>query len=125
MLLLIGLGMEDGQKIVFNGEGDQEPNIEPGDIVIVLDEQEHDTFKRVGTDLSMRIELSLVEALCGFKRPIKTLDDRTIVISSIPGEINNVLPAIALFIYIMINIPVGRNVLPANALLLINAKISL
>ena len=38
-------GMEDGQKIVFSGEGDQEPNIEPGDIIIVLDEQEHPVFK--------------------------------------------------------------------------------
>ncbi|KAF2363874.1 Chaperone DnaJ [Trinorchestia longiramus] len=80
-------GMEDGQKIVFNGEGDQEPDIEPGDIVIVLDEQEHSTFKRMGNDLSLRVELSLVESLCGFQRPITTLDDRTIVISSIPGEV--------------------------------------
>ena len=38
-------GMADGQKIVFNGEGDQEPNIEPGDIVIVLDEQDDEHFK--------------------------------------------------------------------------------
>uniref|UniRef100_A0A2P2HWC4 DnaJ homolog subfamily A member 1-like n=1 Tax=Hirondellea gigas TaxID=1518452 RepID=A0A2P2HWC4_9CRUS len=80
-------GMEDGQKIVFNGEGDQEPNIEPGDIVIVLDEQEDPNFRRMSNDLSMRVELSLVEALCGFQRPITTLDDRVIVISSIPGEV--------------------------------------
>ncbi|KAA0186478.1 heat shock protein 40 [Hyalella azteca] len=80
-------GMEDGQKIVFNGEGDQEPDIEPGDIVIVLDEQEHSTFKRIGNDLSMSMELSLVEALCGFQRAITTLDDRVIVVSSIPGEV--------------------------------------
>lgn len=39
-------GMTDGQKIVFNGEGDQEPELEPGDIIIVLDEKEHATFKR-------------------------------------------------------------------------------
>jgi len=81
-------GMEDGQKIVFAGEGDQEPNIEPGDIVIVLDEQEHETFKRVSkNDLSIKIQLTLVESLCGFRKPIKTLDDRVIVISSIPGEV--------------------------------------
>lgn len=83
----IDKGMEDGQKIMFNGEGDQEPNIEPGDIVVVLDEQEHATFRRVGNDLSMRLDLTLVESLCGFKKPITTLDDRTIVISSIPGEV--------------------------------------
>lgn len=33
--------MVDGQKIVFSGEGDQEPNLEPGDLIIVLDEKEH------------------------------------------------------------------------------------
>lgn len=34
-------GMKDGQKIVFSGEGDHEPDLEPGDIVIVLYEKEH------------------------------------------------------------------------------------
>lgn len=40
-------GMVDGQKIVFSGEGDQEPELEPGDIVILLDEKEHEVFKLV------------------------------------------------------------------------------
>jgi len=35
-------GMEDGQKITFGGEGDQEPGLEPGDIIIVLDEKDHE-----------------------------------------------------------------------------------
>lgn len=35
-------GMTDGQKIVFSGEGDQEPDMEAGDLIIVLDEKEHD-----------------------------------------------------------------------------------
>lgn len=34
--------MTDGQKIVFGGEGDQEPELEAGDLIIVLDEKEHD-----------------------------------------------------------------------------------
>ena len=40
-------GMIDGQRIVFADEGDQEPDREPGDIVILLDEKEHDVFKLV------------------------------------------------------------------------------
>lgn len=40
-------GMVDGQKIVFSGEGDQEPEYEPGDIVILLEEKDHDVFKLV------------------------------------------------------------------------------
>lgn len=40
-------GMVDGQKITFSGEGDQETGLEPGDIIIVLDEKEHRLFKLV------------------------------------------------------------------------------
>ena len=79
------LGMSDGQQIRFSGEGDQEPGLEPGDIVIVLDEQPHDRFQRNGGDLAMVMELGLVEALCGFQRTIETLDSRTLVINSPPG----------------------------------------
>lgn len=80
-------GMIDGQKIVFNGEGDQEPELEPGDIIIVLDEKDHPIYKRSGGDLILRQEIQLVEALCGFQKIIRTLDDRDLVITAIPGEV--------------------------------------
>ncbi|MEQ2188547.1 hypothetical protein GOODEAATRI_016219 [Goodea atripinnis] len=83
----IDKGMKDGQKIVFHGEGDQEPGLEPGDIIIVLDQQEHAVFTRRGEDLLMSMELQLVEALCGFKRPVQTLDSRTLLVTSHPGEL--------------------------------------
>ena len=79
-------GMEDGQKITFGGEGDQEPGLEPGDIIIVLDEKEHATFKRNGTDLIMKMNINITEALCGFKKSIATLDNRTLIIQTIPGK---------------------------------------
>lgn len=80
-------GMTDGQKIIFNGEGDQEPDLEPGDIIIVLDEKEHSMFKRSGNDLILRLEIQLIEALCGFQKVIRTLDDRDLVITTLPGEV--------------------------------------
>jgi len=40
------LGMNEGQKVVFHGEGDQEPGLEPGDVIIVLDEKDHAIFHR-------------------------------------------------------------------------------
>ncbi|XP_029356246.1 dnaJ homolog subfamily A member 1 [Echeneis naucrates] len=83
----IDKGMRDSQKIVFHGEGDQEPGLEPGDIVIVLDQREHPHFTRKGADLIMSMELQLVEALCGFKKPVQTLDNRTLLITSHPGEL--------------------------------------
>ncbi|XP_020905796.1 dnaJ homolog subfamily A member 1 [Exaiptasia diaphana] len=85
----IDRGMRDGQRITFHGEGDQEPNVKPGDIIIVLDESPHSIFKRDGMDLYMTMEIELVEALCGFKRTIKTLDKDThyLVIKTEPGEV--------------------------------------
>ncbi|XP_003699212.1 dnaJ heat shock protein family (Hsp40) member A4-like [Megachile rotundata] len=80
-------GMVDGQKIIFSGEGDQEPDYEPGDIVILLEEKEHEVFKRSRNDLIMRMHLELVEALCGFQKVIRTLDDRNLVVTSYPGTV--------------------------------------
>ena len=78
--------MKDGQQIRFSGEGDQEPGLEAGDVVIVLDEKAHETFRRHGRDLLMRMELELVEALCGFQKVVQTLDGRTLVIQTVPGR---------------------------------------
>ncbi|KAI6241315.1 hypothetical protein M3Y99_00357400 [Aphelenchoides fujianensis] len=80
-------GMPDGEKIVFHGKGDQEVGLEPGNIVIVLDEQEHEVFMRRGTDLHMEMTLNITEALCGCHKPLKTLDGRVIVFSLLPGEV--------------------------------------
>ncbi|XP_074154762.1 LOW QUALITY PROTEIN: dnaJ homolog subfamily A member 1-like [Sminthopsis crassicaudata] len=83
----IDKGMKDGQKITFHGEGDQEPGLEPGDIIIVLDQKDNAIFTRRGEDLFTCMDIQLVEALCGFQKPITTLDNRTIVITSHPGQI--------------------------------------
>ncbi|KJH52985.1 DnaJ central domain protein [Dictyocaulus viviparus] len=61
-------GMKDGDKIMFEGRGDEDIDVPPGDIVIILDEK-------------------LVEALCGFSRVIKTLDERTLFFNVLPGEV--------------------------------------
>lgn len=80
-------GMSDGQKIVFNGEGDQEPDREPGDIIILLDQKEHESFKRNGTDLILRMNLELIEALCGFQKVVQSLDQRDLVVTNLSGEV--------------------------------------
>jgi len=79
-------GMKDGQQIRFTGEGDQSPGLDAGDVVIVLDEKEHNVFRRRGIDLLMQLEISLTEALCGFQRSIQTLDNRSLIIMSLPGK---------------------------------------
>lgn len=39
-------GMKHGQKITFSGEADQSPNTEPGDIILVLQEKDHEVRQR-------------------------------------------------------------------------------
>lgn len=51
----IDKGMEDEQHITFTGESNQEPGVKTGDVVIVLDQREHETFQRRGNDLLMQM----------------------------------------------------------------------
>jgi len=83
----IDKGMSHGQKIVLRGEADEEPGVEPGDIVVVLQQKSHPVFQRQGSTLLMEQPIKLVEALCGVCFTIRTLDDRTLVVRSRPGEV--------------------------------------
>jgi len=83
----IDKGMKAGQKIVFAGEGDQAPDIVPGDIIVTLQQKEHATFKRDGSDLLMEHSLTLVEALCGFSFYVTHLDGRVLHVKNAPGEV--------------------------------------
>lgn len=84
--VFIEKGMENGQKIAMKGEGDQEPGVEPGDVILVLNQKEHAVFTREGSDLLCKVKISLTEALCGFDKVIVThLDGRGIQVSNPAG----------------------------------------
>jgi DnaJ family protein A protein 2 len=86
--LYIPRGSRQGDKIVLQGEADQAPGQEPGDIIFELVETPHDVFKRVGADLAAEITVTLAEALTGFNRVVlKHLDGRGIQISPPKGKI--------------------------------------
>ncbi|CAK6951144.1 dnaJ homolog subfamily A member 2-like [Scomber scombrus] len=80
-------GMRHGQKITFSGEADQAPGVEPGDIVLVLQEKEHEEFRRDGNDLHMVQRIGLVEALCGFQLTVTHLDGRQLLVKYPPGKV--------------------------------------
>lgn len=77
-------GAEEGQAMVFPGGGDQEPGMEPGDLIVILKEKKDPELKydRVKANLLLEQSISLSEALLGFKIPILTVDGRTIIIKS-------------------------------------------
>ncbi|MCJ1465766.1 hypothetical protein MMC07_004385 [Pseudocyphellaria aurata] len=68
--IYIPRGSKEGDKIVLEGEADQVPGQEPGDIIFSIVELEHSVFRRAGADLSADLEITLAEALCGFSRII-------------------------------------------------------
>lgn len=80
-------GMRDGQHITFREEGNQKPDMKPGDVVVVLQQTPHETFSRQNNDLIMKRTITLTEALCGFSFPVKQLDGRNIVVTSAQGEV--------------------------------------
>lgn len=80
----------EGDKIILEGEADQLPDKEPGDIVFHIVEEEHATFRRAGADLTAEIDVTLAEALAGFSRVvIKHLDGRGIELKhpQKPGQV--------------------------------------
>lgn len=80
-------GMQQGQKIVFEGQADEAPDTITGDIVFVLQVKEHPKFRREHDDLFIDHNLSLTEALCGFQFTLTHLDGRQLLIKSNPGEV--------------------------------------
>ena len=73
-------GWKKGTKITFPEKGNQEPGLLPGDMIFVIDEKPHPTFKRDGNDLLVHQKLSLLEALTGKTLNLTTLDGRNLTI---------------------------------------------
>uniref|UniRef100_A0A915EFT7 CR-type domain-containing protein n=1 Tax=Ditylenchus dipsaci TaxID=166011 RepID=A0A915EFT7_9BILA len=80
-------GIRDQQQIVFYGQGNEEPDVEPGDVVLVVKTKPHDIFKRKGDDLFIHKKISLNDALTGYSTVIQHLDGSLLLVSSIPGEV--------------------------------------
>ena len=73
---VIAKGSPDGEKYIFHGESDEHPDREPGDVIIVAQEQPHPVFKRKGADLLIEKEVTLLEALTGVDFYIDFLDGK-------------------------------------------------
>lgn len=81
-------GMKNGAKIVLRGEaGCSEPGLAPGDIILVVQEREHEALKRVNIDLILEKKISLTEALTGASFQIKQLDGRILQVTTPPGDV--------------------------------------
>ena len=73
-------GLSHGHQIQLQNVGH---NLKTGktDVIIVINEKDHNVFKREGSNLLIDIELKLYQALFGFDKIIKHLDGRELHIS--------------------------------------------
>jgi len=89
--VFVNRGMKHGEKIVFNGEADEAPDTEAGNVVVVLQQKEHPVFTRDGHHLFMKKTISLAESLCGFEFRVQHLANteppRVLLVRSPPGAI--------------------------------------
>jgi len=74
-------GMRDGQTIVFERESEQSISTTPGDVIVTVREQRHHRFRREGNDLHTDLHVTLKEALLGFKKTVRQLDGRDVVVA--------------------------------------------
>lgn len=85
--IFIEKGTPDGHKIIVHGKADEAPESEPGDVVVIVRVKEHPRFLRRDADLFMEHEVSLAEALTGFRCVVQHLDGRKLIVHSKPGEV--------------------------------------
>lgn len=73
-------GWKKGTKITFPDKGNEQQHQLPADLVFVIDEKPHDTYKRDGNDLIINQRVTLAEALGGTTVNLTTLDGRELSI---------------------------------------------
>ena len=83
----IDKGAPHGKKYTFHGEGDEFPGAETGDVIVVVDLQEHKQFKRKGADILYEKKINLVEALTGVDFVFTHLDGKKVRVTTAPGEV--------------------------------------
>jgi molecular chaperone DnaJ len=74
----IPAGVADGMQLKVAGKGNDAPggNSIPGDLIVVIEEIEHETLKREGENLHMDLYISFAEAALGVSKDIETVNGK-------------------------------------------------
>lgn len=83
----INPGMKAGQKVVFQGEGDQGPDIIPGDVIFIVEEKPNDLYTRKDDDLLHEEKIDLLTALAGGEIAFKHVSGEWLKLNILPGEV--------------------------------------
>ncbi|GAA6013123.1 hypothetical protein JCM8202_003028 [Rhodotorula sphaerocarpa] len=80
--LHIDRGMPEGAEVVFEGEADETPDYEAGDVIVrVRSKKTQGGFVRKESNLYWKEPISVAEALLGFRHTVKGLDGHDIVLA--------------------------------------------
>lgn len=71
-------GMKDGQEVTFYEDGEPIIDGENGDLKFRIRTATHERFRREGNDLYTTVTISLLEALVGFEKTMKHLDNHLV-----------------------------------------------
>ncbi|KAJ1679436.1 DnaJ- protein scj1 [Spiromyces aspiralis] len=80
-------GARGGDRLVFEGEANEHPDHDPGDVIFKLVEVAHPVFERKGDDLFANVTITLVDALTGFTQAIEHFDMANKVVLDRQGKI--------------------------------------
>ena len=80
-------GTPRGHKLRFAEAADQEPGRDAGDLVVILQEEPHSLYRRIGDDLVASIRVSLGTALCGTPETLELLDGQSLTLAPPPNFI--------------------------------------
>ncbi|UMY65672.1 MULTISPECIES: molecular chaperone DnaJ [unclassified Flavobacterium] len=73
----IPAGVADGMQLKVSNKGNDAPgNGIPGDLIVVIEEQEHETLKREGENLHLDLYISIAEAALGVSKDIDTVNGK-------------------------------------------------
>lgn len=77
-------GVRKGEKIVFEGMGDQRRKLTPGDVIFIVDVQDDSRFERLGNDIVGKIDIPLYTAIGGGVVYFTHIDGRRLEINVKP-----------------------------------------
>jgi len=75
-------GMRDGEQVTFPRMAEQRPGMIPGSVLFKLKARKHRKFERRGDDLHMTMQVTLREALLGWRQRIKHMDGHILEIGT-------------------------------------------
>jgi DnaJ-class molecular chaperone len=73
-------GMTDGTEIKFERMNQESPGKIPGDVILVVQQKPHESLKRQGNDLHIKMPISLKESLLGFSKQLTHLDGHKVLV---------------------------------------------